>query len=71
MITTIIITKRDEDFHARLEGQSGIWGCGKTKGEAVTELIETHSKNIGIAIVWDQSDGYTKRYLDKTFGPQE
>ncbi len=46
----ITITKRGEDYHACLEGQPQIWGCGKTSDEAVGNLIRAHTDTFNITV---------------------
>lgn len=35
----IKVTQRWRDWHARIEGRSGCWGCGATRAEAVGALV--------------------------------
>jgi predicted RNase H-like HicB family nuclease len=44
----IIVTTRSNDYHAAIDGQSEIWGCGKTPREAVGNLVEAHKENFGV-----------------------
>jgi len=41
----IIVTKRNDDFHAHLEGHKEIWACGKTASEAIGDLITSHPES--------------------------
>lgn len=46
----IVVTKRSDDYHACLEINSRIWGCGKTPDEAIGKLITTHADMFNIEI---------------------
>ncbi len=49
-MTTINVTKRTEDYHACIDGEPGLWDCGKTPALAVGSLIYTHRDRFGIEI---------------------
>ena len=44
------VRERERDFHAQIKGDAAQWGCGKTKGEAVADLILTRQTTFGIAV---------------------
>ena len=46
----IIVTRRNDDYHACLEGHPEIWGCGKTIDGAIGDLIRSHQDTFGIAV---------------------
>jgi len=46
----IIYTKRSSDWHACLEGQPAIWGCGKSVDEAVGALVRNHPEQFGVSL---------------------
>lgn len=50
----IVITRRNEDYHACLEGRPEIWGCGKTQYEAIGNLIGAHKDTFKIEVVWPE-----------------
>ena len=62
-IKKIVIKKRNDDFHAQLDGHPEIWGCGKTAGAAVYSVMTTHPDKFGVEIAWDDEDRWTRRYL--------
>lgn len=35
----IVITKRTDDWHACIDGDSSVWDCGRTPNEAVGALV--------------------------------
>ncbi len=37
----IVVTRRSDDYHACLESNTGIWGCGRNPMEAVGSFIIT------------------------------
>ena len=57
----IVVTKRNDDFHACLAGHSEIWDCGKTVSEAVGKLLLTHSDTFDLVILHPDS---TRMLLD-------
>ena len=50
-IMEIIIKRRENDWHASIEGNSAIWGRGKSKYEAIGDLITTHAEVFNITVV--------------------
>ncbi|MBT5808190.1 hypothetical protein HOI18_02840 [Candidatus Uhrbacteria bacterium] len=46
----IVVTKRQSDYHVCVDGQPGIWACGRTTNEAIGNLISHHSEVFGITI---------------------
>lgn len=56
-VERIVVTQRSHDFHAQIEGDPGIWGCGYANETAVGALITAHCERFGIAIKW--SNGST------------
>lgn len=53
---TITITKRADDYHAHIDGDKRLWGCGRTPREAVGSVVWTHGDRLGIDIE-DQGGG--------------
>lgn len=54
MPTTIEIRRRSDDFddfHAQIEDKPKIWGCGKTPGAALGDLLWAHAEHFGVKIV--------------------
>jgi hypothetical protein len=49
-MNNIVITRRYKDFHACIEGQAGIWGCGSTESEAVGEMLRSHPEKFGVTV---------------------
>ena len=47
----ITVTERSSDFHAKLHGDPGKWGCGSTPYEAIGNLINAWSEEFGIEIL--------------------
>lgn len=50
-IVTIVVSKRRDDYHACPEGETGLWDCGRTRTEAIGNLIQTHPERFGITLV--------------------
>lgn len=48
----IVVTRRSDDFHACIEGNPGIWDCGKTITEAIGNLIRTHPEKFNLSLVY-------------------
>jgi hypothetical protein len=48
MTAIIIVTKRQDDFHASVAGHPEIWECGKTYLEAIGNLVITHIEMFNI-----------------------
>jgi len=48
----ITVDKRTEDYMAYLNGDKGFWDCGKTKAEAIGNLIITHREKFNIEIIY-------------------
>ena len=46
----IVVTKRNDDYHACLDGHPEIWGCGKTADEAIGKLITAHEEEFNIKV---------------------
>lgn len=46
----IIVKKRSNDYHAHLEGNPDIWGCGDSYGEAIGDLVWTHQAEFNIEV---------------------
>lgn len=44
----VTITRRHDDFHACITGNSAVWDCGRTPAEAVGNLIITHAKDLKV-----------------------
>lgn len=38
-MTTITVTKRSGDYHARMHARNGSWGCGSTMAEAIGSAL--------------------------------
>ena len=47
----IIVTKRSDDYHACLAGNSAIWGCGRNITEAVGDAIRSHQDVFEIEVI--------------------
>lgn len=41
MATKIIVRSRSNDYHAKLAGNAGVWGCGPTPEAAVRDVIRS------------------------------
>lgn len=48
----IVVTKRNNDFHAQLASDETIWGCGATEKEAIGNLIFHHREYFDIEIIF-------------------
>lgn len=46
----IIITKRENDFHAHLSDSPEIWGNGHSENEAIGNLIKHHPEQFNITV---------------------
>jgi hypothetical protein len=46
----IIVEERSHDWMAFLEGQRGIWGCGRTPYEAIGNCVNAHREMFGIGV---------------------
>jgi len=46
----IIVTQRQNDYHACVEGRPKVWESGKSSGEALGKLIISLSKELKIEI---------------------
>ena len=40
----IVVVRRNDDYHASLEGHPEIWGCGKTSESAIGSLVSAHKE---------------------------
>jgi hypothetical protein len=49
-MTTIVVTKRADDYHACIEGQPSFWGCGKTPDAAVGSLVQSHPEQFSVKV---------------------
>lgn len=49
-LSKIIVTNRGHDFHAALNGDTRLWGCGKTPDVAIGDALRTHADRFGIFI---------------------
>lgn len=47
---TIIVTQRNGDYHACIEGHPGKWGCGATREAAIGDLIWSHPITFELAV---------------------
>ena len=47
---TITITTRSDDYHVCINGNTAIWGCGKTINEAIGDALRTHATSLGINV---------------------
>lgn len=54
-MNNIVITRRYKDFHACIEGQAGIWGCGSTESEAVGEMLRSHPERFGVTVQYGRA----------------
>lgn len=48
---TIILTERANDWHAHLEGRPDIWGCGRTRNEALGDLMSEWPQYFDVKIL--------------------
>lgn len=46
----ICVERRSDDFHACLESNRAIWGCGSTENAAIGDLVRTHAATLGLQI---------------------
>ncbi len=46
----VVFTQRENDWYATLKDDSKIWGCGKTKAEALGELVLNHPGKLNIEL---------------------
>jgi hypothetical protein len=46
----IIVTRRSDDYHACLENDSGVWGCGITVYSALGNLVLAHQAEFGLTV---------------------
>jgi hypothetical protein len=44
------LTKRSDDYHACLENNTKIWGCGNSQDKAIGDLINAHRDIFNISI---------------------
>jgi hypothetical protein len=51
-VNRIVVTKRSQDYHACIEGELGLWGCGATSTAAIGDLVSSHYEHFGVAIRW-------------------
>ena len=56
MAVKIIVTRRDHDYHACLEGNPEIWGCGANTYEALGNLTLAHQDRLRVEIVTYTTD---------------
>ena len=49
-MTKINVTKRMADFHACIDGELGLWGCGKSVDEAIGSLVLNHPEMFDVNI---------------------
>lgn len=45
----IIITKRQDDYHACIDGHPELWGCGRDQDAAVGDLIRAHQEFFNVS----------------------
>ena len=50
---TIRVWRRSDDFHASLEGQRGVWGCGPGSDAAIGDLVRSNLATFGIKALDD------------------
>jgi hypothetical protein len=43
--------QRQPKYHAQIKDQPGYWACGRSREDAVGELIRSHPKKFGINLV--------------------
>lgn len=51
----IVIARRGDDYHASLNSDSRIWGCGHSVHAAIGDLVRSHMDVFGIKITLDES----------------
>lgn len=47
----IVITERSDDIHAAATVRPGAWACGKTRAQAVGDLIISHPELFSIELI--------------------
>lgn len=47
----IIVTKRQDDFHAQVKDHPEVWSAGKDYYSAVGNLIITHQEYFGLKLI--------------------
>lgn len=50
-MTRIIVTERASDYHACIDGDPKLWGCGDTIAEAIGSCIMNHKECTDIEII--------------------
>lgn len=58
-IIEIVVTTRNDDYHACIKGHPEIWGCGENYDMAIGSLIISHKDEFGIKVDFDRPK---KRY---------
>ena len=43
--------RRMPKYHAQIKGEPGVWACGRTRAEAVGDLIVHHLERFGITSI--------------------
>lgn len=51
---TIVLECRSSDVMAYLKGNKAIWGCGRSRGEAIGNLVLNHAVVFGLVVETDQ-----------------
>lgn len=46
----ITLRKRSDDWHACINGDERLWGCGKTIDDAIGNVVRTHKATLGLTI---------------------
>lgn len=57
-LSSIIIHRRSRDWHAALNGDARLWGCGATIPDAIGSAIHTHADLFGIEVETVQDHMY-------------
>lgn len=47
---SIVVTRRSDDYHACLENDPRIWGCGESVTEAIGDLISSNQALFNINV---------------------
>jgi len=51
MSVDIVVTKRQDDYHAALADNSRVWECGKSATEAIGKLMISAGEMMGITVI--------------------
>ena len=54
--TTIVVTKRTDDYHACIKGHPEIWGCGEDGNKAIGDLIRSNEAEFAIKVQYGRRE---------------